>query len=521
MSRIADSSEPRAVEDGGAVGLKARTARGAIIAVASQLSATAMDLVFVAVLARLLGPKDFGLVGMALTVTVFLSVFSEMGLSAATIQRRGLTLAQISSLFWVNAGLGLFFAVVSCAVAPLVGRFFGSADVAWITATLGTGFIFGGLTAQHSALVVRRLQFGRWWAARLAAVGLGGAAGVLAALEGWGAYALVVQRLTVMSLTMAGMWVAAGWVPGLPRRGAGVRQLIRFGGYITAYSVTAYFARSLDKVLLGRWSGSEGLGYYGRAYALMVMPVTLVSIPMGAAVTSALSKVKSEMAAYREAYREAVHGVALLSFPLMCGMAVAADDIVGVLLGSQWERTILLFRILSLAGVLQAVFESTVWIFISSGETRRMFRCGLLGALGVAGGVATGLHWGPEGVGVGYVAAFAAVFVPYMRYAYDTIGMSLSEGLEGIWRPAAATVFMATVLLVFRAIAGETIEAFSRLALSACIGVVSYSLALVVLDRGVLSRALAMLSGRRTRLSMASASGAACVRGGDRPPGTD
>ena len=140
--------------------LKARAARGGVLAVGSQGVKFCFSMAATIVLARLLTPADYGLIGMVAVVTGFVSLFKDMGLSQATVQREEVTAAQVSTLFWINVVVSAAAMFVTAALAPAVAWLYGEPRLTLITVGYAAGFIFGGLSVQHEALLRRQMRFG-------------------------------------------------------------------------------------------------------------------------------------------------------------------------------------------------------------------------------------------------------------------------------------------------------------------------------------------------------------------------
>jgi hypothetical protein len=149
--------------------IKGRAARGGALTVASQGVKFVVQMGATVVLARLLTPADYGLIGMVAVVIGFVSIFKDMGLSAATIQKEEITPAQISTLFWVNVAVSAAVMLVTAALAPVIAWFYKEPRLALITVGYAAGFITGGLTVQHEALLRRQMRF-----AALAVLEIGG-----------------------------------------------------------------------------------------------------------------------------------------------------------------------------------------------------------------------------------------------------------------------------------------------------------------------------------------------------------
>src|SRR5215468_3355596 len=139
--------------------LKEKTIRGGAARLLSQAANFAFRIGSLMVMARLLAPEDFGLVGMVTAFTGVLNLFRDFGLSTATVQRENVTEEQLSTLFWINVLVGVILAALAVIFAPLVVRIYHEPRLFWITVILASGFLFNAVGVQHSALLQRHLRF--------------------------------------------------------------------------------------------------------------------------------------------------------------------------------------------------------------------------------------------------------------------------------------------------------------------------------------------------------------------------
>jgi hypothetical protein len=158
---------------------------------------------------------------------------------------------------------------------------------------MGSGFLFAGLMTQHVALIQRQMRFRALARVEVGSQVVAAAAGVAAALAGWGYWALVVRGVTGSFVQMVAVWVAVPWRPDRPRRAAGSGSLVRFGGYITAFQAVNYVGRNLDNVLIGRVLGGATLGIYSKAYQLLMLPLSMVNGPISGVAVPALARLQS------------------------------------------------------------------------------------------------------------------------------------------------------------------------------------------------------------------------------------
>ena len=435
--------------------LGARTARGGAVTVASQGFKFAAGLAATAVLGRLLTPADYGLVGMVAVVTGFVALFKDLGLSSATVQREEITAEQVSTLFWVNVGLSVAVGLLTAALAPAVAWFYAEPRLSAVTLAYAAGFLPGGLTVQHEALLRRQMRFVALAACEVAALLASIAATVVLAWRGWGYWALVCGHLTLGLVYMVGVWAACGWRPGWPSRAAGVTSMLGFGGNLTGFAVINYFARNLDNMLIGRVWGSFQLGLYAKAYQLLLLPLDQINAPITAVAVPALSRLNDSPERYRRAYLRIVEKIAMVTMPGVALLVATSDWVLLVVLGPQWVGAARIFTLLGVAGLLQPAANTVGWLFITQGRTRQMLRWGLVGCTIVILSIVAGLPWGAAGVAASYSLTNVLVIFPLLLHYVGREGPVRARDFYGAVAPSVCAGLCALgVLLLFRAWGG-------------------------------------------------------------------
>jgi O-antigen/teichoic acid export membrane protein len=397
-------------------GLAARTARGGAVTFASQGFKFFAGLGATMVLGRLLTPADYGLIGMVVVVTGFVSMFKDLGLSAATVQREEITSAQVSTLFWVNVALSIGVGLLTAALAPVVTWFYGEPKLTAIMLVYAFGFLFGGLTIQHEALLYRQMRFLAQVGCELVTLVTTITVTILLAWRGWGYWSLVAGHLTTSFVYMIGIWIVCGWRPGRPTRGSGVRSLLRFGGNLTGFGVVNFFARNLDNMLIGRVWGSNQLGLYAKAYQLLTLPIDQINAPITTVAVPALSRLNDSPERYRRAYLRIIEKIAVVTMPGIALLIATADWVVLIVLGPQWTEAAHIFAALGVAALIQPIANTTGWLFISQGRTDDMFRYGLVASTIIVTAIVAGLSWGAVGVAACYALTWVTIITPLLFY---------------------------------------------------------------------------------------------------------
>ena len=383
--------------------LGGRTARGGAVAITAQALKFIITIGATSILARLLTPQDYGLIGMVAFVTAFVSLYKDLGLAAATIQRPEISFDQISTLFWINVSLSVAVGLFTAAIAPFVSWFYGEPRLTSITVITAVGFIISGIAVQHEALLRRQMRYFALAAIGLVSLIVGYVVAILMAWKGFHYWALVGSQLafvftgTVITLTVC------RWRPGMPKKDTGVRSMLRFGGNFTGFSTINFFSRNLDNLLIGRVWGAQQLGIYSRAYQLMMLPIDQINEPISSVAIPSLSRLTDSDTAYRRAYLRMLEKVALLTMPAVALMIVTSDWIVAIVLGPQWRQVGILLVILGVVGLIQPIANTTGWLFITQGRTKEMFRLSMVAGPITIASIIAGLPWGAVGVAASYV----------------------------------------------------------------------------------------------------------------------
>ncbi len=392
--------------------LKRLSVEGIAIGIFSQIIRFVLQIGSSAILARLLSPKDFGLVAMVAVVTGILGMFNDPGLSVATVQRQTLNHPQVNAMFWLNVAFGSGIALITASIGPLVASLYREPALVGITVTASLAFLFGGISAQHLALLRRNMCFATVAAIEMGALFLGFTVGIILGACGKGYWALVYTQLTTSVATALFAWLWSGWRPSSPSKSTEMRALLAFGGNLTGFNFINYFARNLDNALIGwRW-GAPALGLYSKAYQLMMMPVLQIVSPIGNVSIPALSRLQSDPDRFRRFYLKALTAIAYITAPAILWATVAADDLILIVLGPQWIGAAPVFRLLAVCALFQPILSTVGWLYVSLGRTRELAVWGYSACPVLILSFVLGLRWGIQGVAICYSVAVLLLVYP-------------------------------------------------------------------------------------------------------------
>jgi O-antigen/teichoic acid export membrane protein len=427
--------------------LKQKTIRGGLAKAIAQGTNFALRLGSVMILARLLDPKDFGLVGMVTAVIGIFNVFKDFGLSAAAVQRKTVTEEQSSALFWINLLVGATLGLVTLALAPVVVKFYREPRLFGLTAVLATGFLFNAAGVQHAALLERQMRFTALAVIDIVSLVTSTMVGIGMAMHGYGYWALVATTLVTSCVYTIGMWLVTAWIPGRPSKGADIRSMLRFGGTVTLSGLVMYIASNLEKVLLGRFWGVEAIGLYGRAYQLINIPTDNLNSTVGGVAFAALSRLQDQPNRLKSYFLKGYSLVLSLTVPITFACALFASDMIAVFLGPKWKDAVPIFRLLAPTTLAFAIVNPLGWLLSSLGMVGRGLKIVLVLAPIMVGGYVLGLPYGPKGVAMGYSAVMIVCIIPLITWAVRGTVISLRDILLTVSRPLLSGAVAAGVVL--------------------------------------------------------------------------
>jgi O-antigen/teichoic acid export membrane protein len=463
--------------------LKRKSVRAGFVVVAAQGAKVLLQTGTLVLLARLLSPEDFGLTGMAATLTGFLGLFRDAGLSAATVQRREVTHEQISTLFWINLTVGASLAACTVLLAPAVVRFYGDPRLYWITIVAGTAFLFNGLIAQHGALIAREMRFATQARIDLTAFAASSAAGVVMAFLGWRYWSLVGMGVVSSIVTAAGVLLAVPWAPGPPRRGVGVRSMLRFGGLATCNSFLVFLSWNSDNILLGRYWGAHALGLYGRAYQLATLPVEQLTSTLSGVAISGLSAVQDDADRLSRSFLRGYSLLVSATIPIAIACPLFADEIIHVLLGDKWMGVVPIFRLLAPTSLVFALANPLSWLVTATGRIGRAVTLTAATTPVVIVGILLGLSHGPTGVAMGYSAAMVLILGPITAWSKHGTGIAWSDLWNVTRKPLLAGLLAGVIGFGAKVAFGAALPPILVLALGVGLVLSVYACALVAMGQ--------------------------------------
>ena len=435
------AADPLPVEN-----LAVRAGHGALAAFISQGGKFVLNFAVAVILARLLSPEDFGLFALAFAITGFLEFAKDGGMVLPVVQAEELTLAQIDTLFWFNAGVGLLVTVIACGAALVVGSLYADARIVPLTCALALSFLVGGLSTQHLGLLRRQMRFTALALCEVVALTVAAVAAVAAAMHGAGYWALVLFQLLREALQAVFVVIATRWLPAWPTQWAPVQPLVRSGGIMMVFELLGYLVLKMDKLIVGWFVGPSGLGFYDKAFQLLLLPVNQINAPLSGVVHSTLSRLQREPERFRGYFMRALFVTTSLGLPVIAFAAVNADAVIAVLFGTRWLPAAPIFRALAPAAALMTM-PPVGWICFPLGRGRRQLPWTIFTTATTVAAIFIGVRWGPVGVALAYSVTRVVLFLPTLVFTCHGTPLAWPTLLAAAARPALASTIGAIASL--------------------------------------------------------------------------
>ncbi len=464
--------------------------RGAGVTVLSSALSLAIQIAATVVLARILTPKDFGLVAMVTTFSLLLSNFGLNGVTEAIVQREKLNHAQTTNLFWVSICSGFLLTLGFAATGSLLARFYAEPLVASVTRGIALSILLTSISVVHLALTKRAMRFSALAKNDIAAKAISVAVSIALGCAGWGYWALVAGVCALPLSTSVGAFILCRWMPGLPGRTSGTGDMMKFAMYTYGRFSVNYFARNSDNLLVGWRFGAPALGFYKKAYDLFSLSASQLVSSISVVAVAALSRARGNAVQFRQYLLGAISVVAFLGMWIAGDLTLIGKDLIRVLLGPGWGEAGAIFTWFAPGVGAMMLYGTHGWIHLSIGRADRWLRWGMVEWPVTIALFLIALPWGPRGIAAAWCVSFWILILPAIRYAGAPIGLGSEPVFAIVWRYVAASLAAGAVsFAVFRnfdllSVSQSTAGSLLRIVLVSAVFSLLYIGAVVALHRG-------------------------------------
>ncbi|SEM04838.1 polysaccharide transporter, PST family [Syntrophus gentianae] len=435
--------------------LRDKAAKGLKWTTFSTVFSAFLNFTQMAILAHLLSPVDFGLMGMVLIVVGFGQIFSDMGVSSAIIYRQDTTREQLSSLYWLNIVSGIVACCMILIANPFIIAFYHEPRLHGLIQIASLIFLVTPFGQQYQILLQKELQFNRLAGITILGYLTNAVVSILLAWAGRGVYSLIwgqfansVVRVMALILTNPNQWR-----PTLHFSFSDLKGYLGFGFYQMGDKTANYFNVYLIQILLGSMLGAKALGYYTLAFDLVYKPTSAITPIITRVAFPVFSKIQENKLLMKKGYMKVLQLLSSVNFPVTLGMAALAPVAVPVIYGERWMPSVILIQILAFIALLRSSGSPVSALMLGNGKADWGFHW----SVGKMVFQIPGLYLGAKlGGAVGATVAFLCLQLAISTFAYlllirPLLGSCLKEYLGSMWPALWLSLVMALGIILVAA----------------------------------------------------------------------
>ena len=428
--------------------LKEKTVSGLLWSFLDDLARGGLLFVSGLVLARLLTPREFGLIGMT---TIFIAVSQAVvnsGFNQALIRKQDCTQADYSTVFYFNVLVSIVLYLLLFAAAGPLARFFREPQLASILRVLGLGLLIGALGMVQQAQIIKEIGFKLLTRISLASAAAAGGLGIALAVAGYGVWSLVAMTLARAAIELVLLWRWRTWRPALVFRWASFREMFAFGSRLLASGLIATLQIHVFGLVIGKFFSVVELGYYTQAQTFRNLPSQRLTEIVQRVSYPVLATLQEETARLKAAYRRMLQSSMLVTFALMLGMSASAESLVITLVGEPWRPAVAYLQLLCLVGMFYPLHAINLNVFQVRGRSDLNLKLSAIKAILVMPALAIGIYQGIPAMIIAMIFVSFAGYVLTATWSGRLIGYRLAEQLRDILPAFALAASMAAVVHV-------------------------------------------------------------------------
>lgn len=412
--------------------LKEKTAKGLFWGGISNGLQQILGLVFGIVLARILSPEDYGMVGMLAIFTGIAGTIIDSGFATALINKKEFRHEDYNAVFWFSIIAGVILYVILFFCAPLIAWFYDKPELTNLSRLVFLGFLFGGTGVAHNAILFKNLMVKERAKIDVTALVISGIVGLFMALNGFAYWGLAVQSTTYIGVGTLLRWYYSPWRPTLQFNVQPLKEMFGFSSKLFLTNIFWQISSNQFSVLLGKFYNAQQVGYYSQGYKWMVMGNTFIGGMINGVAQPIFAQVQGDQEKQRAVFRKMVRFGAFVSFPLMLGLAFVANEFILITVGEKWLPSVpflQLFCIWGAAGYLWTLYTN---LLMAHGKSNLYMGGMIIVGLSQIAIVAFTFPFGILWMVAAYVASFFMGLLGWHYFAYRLIGLRLWNVIKDV-----------------------------------------------------------------------------------------
>ena len=366
-----------------------------------------------AILSRLLTPQEYGIVAIVAVFITFFNFLGDFGIGPAIIQNKELTQKDLESIFSFSLLFGILLSAIFFLGATLIGRFYHDPALINVSRWLSLSVLLFSFGVVPTSLNKKKLLFKKIGIIFVSVQAFTGLVAIILAYLNFSYYALIIRAILNALFLFIFNYKLSPTKPALRIKAGSIRKIFSFSSYQFLFNFINYFSRNTDNLLIGRYFGPAALGFYDKAYNLMLLPVQNLTHVITPVLHPVLSEYQNQKKRIFNSYMRIIIILATIGFPLSVFLYFSGNEVIRIFYGEQWGQSVPVFKLLAIIIGIQIVMSSGGSIFQAVNRTDLLFLSGTLGAITAVGGILYGLFVGKtlESIVHGLILAYSLNFI--------------------------------------------------------------------------------------------------------------
>jgi len=426
--------------------LKQKTVSGLTWSFIDNFAKLGITFIVGIILARLLEPREFGLIGMT---TIFIAIsqsFIDSGFTQALIRKQDCTQADYSTVFFFNLGAGILFYFILFFSAGAISGFFDEPQLKSIVQVLGLGLIISSLTIVQRARLTKEINFKLQTKISIIATIVSGIIGIWMAYNGYGVWSLVIKTLSGYTLTSMLLWIWNKWKPVLTFSKVSFKEMFSFGSKLMFSGLIDTVYRNVYLLVIGKFFSATDLGYYTRAEQFSNLPSQNITGVIERVSYPVLSSIQDDKQLLKSAYQKLLKSTMLITFALMLGMAAIAEPLVLTLIGAKWLPSVIYLQLLCFAGMFYPLHVLNLNMLKVKGRSDLFLKLEIIKKILAVPVIIVGILLGINELIIGMIVLNLIGFYLNSFWSGEFIGYSVKQQIKDIFPSFILAVIIALVV---------------------------------------------------------------------------
>lgn len=411
----------------------------------AKYSSLFISLIVTAILARMLSPEEFGIVAIATVIIVFFNMLTEIGIGPAIVQNKELNKEDLSNIFSFTIWFGLVLSLIFVLLSKPIAIYYKTPILETISYLITINIFFNSIQIVPNALIHKDKNF-KFIAIRSFYIHfIGGLLSITSAFLGFGIYALLINPILSSILLFILSYIKKPIKFKLYFDVKALKKILSFSIYQFLFNLINYFSRNLDKLIVGKYLNNTMLGYYEKSYRLMMLPLQTITYVISPVMHPIFSDYQNDFKKLSDSYLKIVKLLAYIGFPLSVLLFFTSKELVLLIFGMQWERSVPSFEILSFSVAFQIILSTSGSIFQASNSTKIMFLSGVLSTILTVVAILVGVFYFKtiEAVSLGIMISIIINFFQTYYLIYNIVfKSSIIKIIKCIFPPIVVTIIL-------------------------------------------------------------------------------